>query len=89
MPYRPPKLPKRCVICNTEFETRYDRYKTCSTKCSLERLRIMEHKKYRDPKQRARVAKWQIAHPDKVKEYAMRAKLKKREKRLEQNSVQH
>ena len=85
MPYRPPKLPKRCVICNTKFETRYDRYKTCSSKCSLERLRIMEHKKYRDPKQRARVAKWQIAHPDKVKEYAMRTKLKK-EKRLEQNT---
>ena len=83
MPYRPPKLPKRCVICKL-------RQDTTDTKLAHEmlskRLRIMEHKKYRDPKQRARVAKWQIAHPDKVKEYAMRAKLKKREKRLEQNT---
>ena len=28
------KKTKKCVICNHEFETRYDRFKTCSTPCA-------------------------------------------------------
>lgn len=72
-----PTLTKRCVICNAEFTTKSERRKTDRTECSAEHGRRSSRIIHHTPEYRAMCRAWRIANPDKVKEHARRAKLKK------------
>ena len=78
---KPPKIVKRCVICNTEFTTNYpDRFFTCSTNCSRLyghncRKMLGQSGRYKNIKK-----KWKDENPEKCALYSKKYRDVNREK---------
>ena len=78
---KPPKIVKRCVICNTEFTTNYpDRFFTCRTNCSRLyghncRKMLGQSGRYKNIKK-----KWKDENPEKCARYNKKYKDANRKK---------
>ena len=74
---RKPKISKRCIICNSEFETRDERRITCKTKCSIERARNKQRLLLKTNVYKIKKAKYIKDNPEKIKESNRKSNLKK------------